>query len=51
MLEWLKRVFIGHAHVWEIHRDTTLTTGGVPVGKEYILRCRHCGNMKSKKFL
>jgi len=48
LLTWL---FMGHCHKWEevaVNRLVLTGRGGEAVanGEEYILRCKHCGNMK-----
>lgn len=51
MLRLLRLLFIGDAHVhkWEqVERNNIYPLEGeMPIPIEFILRCTHCGNMKS----
>ena len=55
MLGWLYRIFIGnfsvHEHEWETIKIIDLYSEyyELPVEKKYILCCKKCGNIKSKK--
>lgn len=52
MLEWLYRIFIGHAHEWEIenktkvYADMDMPGEDLPVYSRYLLKCKHCGKLK-----
>ena len=56
MLGFLYRLFIGTFkscdHVWEINEkyETQRISSGAIKGTEYILKCKHCGNMKRESF-
>lgn len=49
MIRLLKFLITGdwHMHHWEIHeqRDAVDHNGSL-IGANYILRCKHCGDMK-----
>ena len=54
MIEFLQKIFIGHAHRWETLKEVRLETrddffGGTPsVQSRFYCRCTICG--KHKKF-
>jgi hypothetical protein len=52
MLELLHRLFIGHAHKWEIINEIsgryTDDFGGSGPYTRYTLRCTECGAIKKK---
>lgn len=61
MLGFLYRIFIGTFkscnHVWEIHSKSNITrisndpkVHNTIKGTEYILKCKHCGNLKIENF-
>lgn len=39
-------------HVWETSQqfDMSLKSNGAIIGKIYILKCKHCGDLKEQRF-
>jgi hypothetical protein len=52
MVAWIRKLFGLCNHQWDIHQKTRLHVDGIKlaVGEEFILQCRHCGNLKQKIF-
>jgi predicted restriction endonuclease len=50
MLEFLKKLLIGHSHHWEIIRKGTLVDGKIAVGSYYHSQCKICGKLKVNNF-
>lgn len=54
MLGWLYRALIGNfrscKHEWEIYEKGKYSQEGNVIGYMFILKCKHCGEMKNKDF-
>lgn len=52
LLLWWRYLFSGCDHEWSIYRKVDIYCEDYknPVGFEYHLRCKHCGDMKKRKF-
>lgn len=53
MRDFITWLFIGHVHKWKVIQKNTLykgnNTNNLPYGTDYILQCKHCGNIKQKR--
>lgn len=50
----IKFLFSGdwHAHKFQIIRALTVSNSrNEVIGTEYVLQCKHCGNIKRKRFM
>jgi hypothetical protein len=54
MLGWLYSLVVGQfcRHRWDVIEETNLIAheGAMRHGKEFILQCRHCGSLNSRRF-
>lgn len=49
MIEFFQRLFLGHAHKWEIVKEGRFVDDGRICGYYYIMKCPHCGKIKQEK--
>lgn len=51
MIRWLRALLGLHEHQWETVRSGGITSAGKQIGDYFILRCKHCGDVKCRKLM
>lgn len=46
MLEFLYKIFIGHAHNYEIIKQEAITYKCTKIGNSFVQQCKVCGKLK-----
>lgn len=50
-MKWIRKLFGLCEHNWHVMGQMSIITkvGHIPSGVLYVMQCKHCGNIKTKK--